>query len=269
MIDILSPDLQQHESLKDFSSADDLAKSYTELKTRVSTGGLDLLPEDVRKDPSLSSFKTVGEVAKSYVETKKLVGQIKHAPAKPEEYKFTSLSNLHPGIKNVEGTQKFLASTLHELDIDNERADKIQQKIITALDNGLKNNDVAIETKRKEVETALRQEWGTDYEKNSGNIENILTRVGAGDLAKSVKNDPIALKAIHKITSLLSEDSIGKLGDTNQNTGTDKESALRRIEEIKKEHKELGAKHPMFDSKHKDSEKAVKEWNDLHQVAYA
>jgi hypothetical protein len=255
--------LTQNESLKTFTSPDDLGKAYLDLHTKVSSGDVSIISEDLRKDPSLASFKNVNDVAKSYVEARKLIGTIKHAPEKPDGYKFTQLQNVHPGLK-TEGTQKFLAAQLHALDIDGERADKLQVAIISALDKGLKDNDAARKAKGLETETALRGEWKENFEKNKDQIEKTLQRVGATDLAKNVGGDPVALKAMHQILSLLSEDSIGRLGDAGTQNITEKTAAQKRINEIIANKEHMGK-----DGKPKvgvEYDKFIEEWGRLHTL---
>ena len=138
------------ESTKDFATPNDLAKAYTELNARASTATSAWCGEEARKDPALSTFKNVNDLAKSFIETKKLVGTIKHAPAKPEEYKFTALKDLHAGLSS-EGTQKFLATRLHALDIDNDRADKLQQEILIGLHNGMVQRIKSVQIRPKKL----------------------------------------------------------------------------------------------------------------------
>lgn len=257
------------ESTKDFATPNDLAKAYTELSTRAASGDISLVGEEARKDPALSTFKNVNDLAKSFIETKKLVGTIKHAPAKVEEYKFTTLKDLHAGISS-EGTQKFLATRLHALDIDQDRADKLQQDILMGLHNGMVQQDKVRADKAKEVETALRAEWGGDYDKNKSNINNILTRLGATDLANTVASDPSALKAVGKIVALLSEDSIGKLG-ANTSTSVDtktKEGAKKALDELMSDIVKTGKTHAFNDEKHKDHVATVKKYHELTEVAF-
>jgi hypothetical protein len=271
MIQFETTELQTNESLKTFESPDALAKSYLELQGKVSSGDISILPEDVRKDPSVAKYKNVVELAKGHSEAAKLIGTIKHAPEKPEDYKFTQLQNLHPGIaKGSPETQKFLATLFKSLDLDNDRADKGQQAIITALNTSMVRQDEARVAKGKEVETALRSKWGAEYDKNKANVENVLKRSGLESLVDVVGGDPDKLEKFHKITSMLSEDSIGKLGE-GTNTSIDsktKEGALKRIGEINEEVRLQKATHPLFDSKSAKHEEMKKEWSNLHEVAY-
>ena len=258
------------ESVKSFETPNDLAKAYHELNARAASGDISLVGEEARKDPALSTFKNVNDLAKSFIETKKLVGTIKHAPAKVEEYKFTALKDLHAGI-SLEGTQKFLATRLHALDIDQDRADKLQQDIIMGLHNGMVQADKARADKAKEVETALRNEWADKYDTNKANIENVFKRLGLDDFGKEISGDPVKLKAIHKLTSLLSEDSIGKLG-ANTSTSVDtktKEGAKKALDELMSDIVKTGKTHPFNDEKHKDHVATVKKYHDLTETAFS
>ena len=260
------------EPLKSYESVDALGKAHVELQNRIASGDIGILPEDLRKDPTVAKYKNVVELAKGHIEAQKLVGTIKHAPAKVEEYKFTALKDLHPGVaKSVEATQKFIATRLHALDIDNDRADKLQQDILMGLHNGMVQQDKVRADKAKEVETALRGEWLENYDKNKANVENIFKRLGLEDYGKEISGDPIKLKAMHKLTSPLSEDSIGKLGD-NTSTSVDtktKEGAKKALDELMSDIVKTGKTHPFNDEKHKDHVATVKKYHELTEVAFS
>ena len=258
------------EPLKSYESVDALGKAHVELQNRIASGDIGILPEDLRKDPTVAKYKNVVELAKGHIEAQKLVGTIKHAPTKVEEYKFTALKDLHAGL-SAEGTQKFLATRLHALDIDQDRADKLQQDIIMGLHNGMVQADKARADKAKEVETALRNEWADKYDTNKANIENVFKRLGLDDFGKEISGDPVKLKAIHKLTSLLSEDSIGKLG-SNTSTSADtktKEGAKKALDELMSDIVKTGKTHPFNDEKHKDHVATVKKYHELTEVAFS
>lgn len=261
-----TPELRGAEALKSFENNDALGKAYLDLHGKVSSGDVSIISEELRKDPSLASFKNVNDIAKSYVETKKLVGSIKKPPETADGYKFTALQNTHPGLKDVPGTQKILGAILHEAGVPNDGADLVQQKIITLLSNALVKQDEARKVKGQEVETALRGEWKENYDKNKQTVETVLKRAGAEELAASIGGNPVALRAMAKITALLSEDSIGKLEGGSAQNITDKQQAEKRIQEIIKENNT--AKGALLDEKHKDHAKVKEEWDRLHKVAY-
>ena len=260
--------LQTQEPLATFKNFDELGKSYVELHNKVATGDVSILPEDVRKDPTISNYKNIVEIAKGLIETKKLVGQIKKPPESPDKYSFTALQNLHKGLSDVPGTQKALAIMFHKAGLDNDKADQLQQMILTGLSTGFVKNDETRAVQAKEAETTLRSEWKENYDKNYGNVENVLKRIGLEDLVTDLKGNPKRLAGFHKLTSLLSEDSLGKLGEGGGG-GKDtksKEGAQARIKEIMNTPELRTILADGKNPKHKDM---VKEWNQLSLDAYA
>lgn len=266
-----APELQSNESFKSFTDQDSLGKAYLELDGKFKSGSLDILPEEMRKDPSLSVFKSVSDLAKGFVETKKMVGAIEKAPGKPEEYKFTALENLHPGIKS-ENITKSLAGVLHANGVGNKAADGIQQGILTALSQAAAQQDAVRKETATKNETALRGEWGAEYDKNFDLVHRTLLKAAGKEsqtaveetaaLAQALKGAPVLLKSLNNIFSKLSEDAIGQLGDSGGDKPiTDKAKAQERINEI------IAIKpSPILDEKHVDHVKLKKEWDDLHKV---
>lgn len=260
-----TPELQSNETLKSFDSADSLAKSYLELDSKFKSGSIDVLPEEIRKDPAISVFKNVSELAKGYVETKKMVGGIKKAPDKSDDYKFTSLQNLHPNLKS-DGITSALKGVFHKAGLHNEAADVVQQEVLSILSQGMAKSDQDKTELIKKNETSLRQEWGADYDKKLDQVAKILARAGGdeaikntSEVAKSLGGSPMLLKALGKIVGLLSEDSIGSLGDTGDKPVNDKVQAQARISEI------INMKpNPIIDEKHPDHKKVKEEWDNLH-----
>lgn len=272
LIEQLPADLQSNEAFKDMPDTGTLATKYLELHGRVTGGNLDLIPEEFRKDPSLANFKNVSDVAKSYIETKKLVGQIKKAPETADGYKFTPVEGLDPDFKSAPDIQKSLTAIFHKAGIPNEQADIVQREVLATLSGGVVKSKETKEALAKTNETALRQEWGADYEKNFTQIQNALLRAGGeeaikavGDLGAALKSNVTALKIMHKILGKMSEDSISNLGDLPQHQASDKEGALKEIERMKNV---PSAENPLMNVKHKDYAKATAEFTRLHQVAY-
>jgi len=269
MIEFQDEALRTAEPLKTFDGPDALGKAYLELHGKVSSGDVSLLPEDLRKDPTVANYKNISEVAKGLIETKKLVGQIKKPPETPDGYKFTEMKDLHKGLSDVAGTRKALATMFHKAGIDNDKADQLQQMILTGLSVGFQKNDETRAAQAKETETQLRSEWKDNYDKNYNNVENTLKRLGLEDLASDLKGNPKRLVAFHKLTSVLSEDTLKGLEGTGSGGGKDtksKEGATARIKEIMGS-PELRA--ALADEKNPKHKEIIKEWNEVNQAAYA
>lgn len=258
------------EPLKSFTDTDSLGKAYLELHGRVSSGDISVLPEEVRKDPTIANYKNLSEVAKGLIETKKLVGQIKKPPETADGYKLTPLQNLHKGLSNVEGTQKALAQLSHKYGLHQDQADGLQKDILTLLSGSLSKNDEIRAENSKKVETELRGKWGSDYEKNYNNVKNVLERIGLNDLVGDLSGNATRLAGFHKLTALLSEDSIANLGGESQGGGDPKTNA-EGLESLKKFNEEVsaeGRKHPFLDDKNPKHKESIKKYNDLMKVAY-
>ena len=258
------------EPLKDYQDIDSLGKATLELRNKISSGSIDLLPEDVRKDPIVSRYKNLPEMAKGLIEANKIISGIKKAPETPEGYKFTELQNLHKGLTNIDETKKGLQQMFHKVGLDNDKADALQTMILTALSTGLGKNDETRVAKSKETETKLRGEWGENYDKNFNNVKNVLERVGLTDLAGDLSGNPSRLASFHKLTSLLSEDSIGKLGVDSTSNAEPKTNAegLAALKVFNEEVTAKGRSHPLLDDKHAEHKKTVEKYNKLMAVAY-
>lgn len=262
-----TPELQSNEALKGFADTDSLGKAYLDLQGRVTGAGLDLLPEEIRKDPAIAAFKTLPELAKGYVETKKMVGGFEKAPEKAEMYKFNAPEKIHPGLKS-EAIQNGLRGIFHEAGLGNKAADTVQAKVIGMLSAGMEKADIAKKENATKTETELRQAWGADYDKKVDGILKVMVAAGGADVLKetdairtAMKGSPTFLKTMGKIVGMLSEDSIGSLGDGDTPAITDKDAAQKRINEIiqTKSDAVLNDKHP--------EHKAIKEeWEKLQAL---
>jgi hypothetical protein len=259
------------DAVKTFETPNDLAKAYHELNTKVSSGDISLLPEDIRKDPIISRYKNINESSKALIEANKIISGIKKAPETPEGYKFSELQNLHKGLTNIDETKKGLALMFHKVGLDNEKGDALQQMILTALSTGLGKNDENRAAKSKEVETKLRGEWGVNYDKNFGNVKNVLERIGLGDLVTDLAQNPQRIAGFHKLTSLLSEDSIANLGAEGSGSGGEPKTNAEGLAALKTFNEEVTAKgrsHPLLDDKNPEHKKTVEKYNKLMNIVY-
>lgn len=268
-----TPELQSNESLKGFTDTDSLATAYLDLHGKVSGGSLDLLPEEMRKDPALAVFKTLPELAKGYVETKKMVGGIDKAPEKADGYKFTAMANLNPNLKS-EGILNQMKGIFHKAGVGPKTADIIQQEILGVLSGGMTQSEQAKKDLALKNETALRQEWGGEFDKKFDSIVKVLTVAGGADaisetdaVAKAMKGSPVLLKALGKIVGMLSEDSLGSLGAGADQQITTKEAAQEEINKLNAEIIKDGKKHPYYDEKHAEHTKFHEQMKKLFELA--
>lgn len=269
-----TPELQGNESLKGFADTDSLGKAYVELEARVKGGGIDLLPEEMAKDPAISVFKTVADLGKGYVETKKMIGGLDKAPEKADGYKFTPMANLNTDLKTEPILNQF-KGIFHKAGLGNKAADIVQQEVLGVLSNGMAQSQQAKKDLALKNETVLRAEWGADFDKRFDSVVRVLTTAGGPEaiaeteaVSKALKGSPVLLKALGKITALLSEDSIGSLGAGVTPDITDAKTAQDAIAKMNQEINVQGKKHPFHDEKHPDHQKVKDEMMKLFKVAY-
>lgn len=261
-------ELLTNETIKGFDSPDALAKGYLDLHAKVSSGSIDLLPEELRKDPAIAPFKNLTDLSRGYVETKKMVGGIKKAPEKADDYKFTQMSNLHANVKQDAITAR-LKGAFHKAGIHNEAADIVSQEVLTMLNNEIMQGEAGRKDRASKAETALRQEWGDKYDQNLDRVVKVLTAAGGEDairetaaVSQALKGSTILLRSLSKLTGFLSEDVIGSLGGGQETQITDKTEAQKKINEIITSDKGK----VLTNDKHPDYAKVKKEWDDLHAV---
>ena len=241
--------LNTNESLKTFGSADDLGKAYLATQGRITAGGIDLLSEDIRKDPTIANYKTLGDMAKGLIETKKLVGTIKRPPETADGYKFGAVEGL-PQNFNIEAMDKEFKDFAFKSGMDTDTASKARQNYYTMMAMRLQKAEQDKTARIQANETALRQEWGADYDKNMNAVTKMLSSVDpemAAEIAPLIaKNAPKAIRGFAKIASFMSEDALRSLG-INPNAGTTTDQQF--LTECDTALLTKDAKHPYFNER--------------------
>ena len=260
--------LGTNESLKGFEKTDDLGKSYLDLHGKVAAGSVELLPEDLRKDPTIANYKTVGDVAKALIETKKLVGTIKRPPADAAGYKFTALENMHASVKPDAGFQKALSENAIKLGLTEEQGDGVHKLAMGYVNQLVLNQEKTREENYKKNMGALQQEWGADFDKNLNGVIRMLSKAGGDEVAKelgaTLQKAPLALKALSRISGLLSEDSIESLGGQAGGDGST-ESDEKEFQAFSTAIASNDQTHPISNEKHPQHMAAVQKWKMLNE----
>ena len=285
-----APELTGNQDLTSFKTADDLAKGYLDLKGKVSGGSIDLLPEDIRKDATIMNYKTIAELAKGHIETKKLVGAkgviVPGKDAPPEEvekfyntlgrpekadgYKFTPIDGLPESLKTVPEVETAVKGIFHKAGLTAHQADIIQAEYTKMMASGVMKQQEAFNNAKKVAETALRQEWAQDYDKNISMARRVVETIGGKDAVSAfgeLGNNPTVLKFLAKVGKSMSEDSIDRLGVSHLETNSGE--AKRQIEKINGMTAEERKNHPYWNENHRDHTKAVKEMQELYKIAYS
>ena len=241
--------LSTNEAFKGMATADDLGKAYLGLHSKVSGGSIELLPEEMRKDPTIANYKTISDMAKGLVETKKLVGTIKRPPETADGYKFNPVEGL-PANFNLEAMDKEFKDFAFKSGMDVDTAAKARGNYYTMMAMRMKQAEEQKLARIQANETALRAEWGADYDKNLNAVTKMLASADpelAAELAPVIaKNVPKALKGFSKIANLLGEDALRSLG-MNPNAGTTADQQF--VTECETAILAKDAKHPYFNER--------------------
>ena len=222
----LSDNLKGNEALTSFNSLDDLANAY--ISSRDFKAGL---PDDLKSEKSLEAIKDIPGLAKSYVEAQKMIGGSVRVPkddappeewakfyaktgtpAKPEEYKFTRPA-LGEGVAWDEPFEREFLAMAHGVGLNNKQVQALMDMQAKHVEGQLR----VLAEKRKLTVSALKQDWGEDFERRmtlAGRAKNLLQEKagikpeeadaffdgrGAGD-------DPVLLKIFHAIGEIFAED---------------------------------------------------------------
>lgn len=232
--------------------------------TQAPEGDLDFegmeIPENF-KGTWAGKYKTIGEAFKGGAEVEKLVGakgviipgekatpeewdrfhNSLGRPEKPEGYKLSPIENLHPELKitpEVEGGFKALA---HKHGLTGKQADGLYKEYFGMVSQSLTKRDEKSMADKHTAETALRTEWGGDYDANLNKSKRLIEKFGGANAREAfgeLGNNPIVLKTIASIAKQFSEDGFIKGENV---TNSEKTDAQRKINEIN-----LNKQHPFW-----------------------
>jgi len=190
------------------------------------------IPENY-KGTWAGKYKTIGEAFKGGAEVEKLVGakgviipgekatpeewdkfhNTLGRPEKPEGYKLSPIENLHPELKitpEVEGGFKALA---HKHGLTGKQADGLYKEYFGMISNSLTKRDEKSMADKHAAETALRTEWGGEYDSNLNKAKRLIEKFGGANARESfgeLGNNPQVLRTIANIAKKFSEDGFIK-----------------------------------------------------------
>src|SRR5574343_211611 len=241
--DIISPDLLNTSNLKNFKSADDLAKSYVELQRMVGNSvripGADATPE--AKKEFLDKIKDLDGVL------------LKDDPA---------VLDIDPSINSEVEEFKKVA---HELGLTKEQAAKLVNYRLGALDGILEQQAQIRETAEKE----LKQLWGSDFDSKLQDAKSVLTKFKDkyGDKVLDLVNGPAGnnvafLQMAAELAGMYKEKQ--HVGPQSTNIGMSPEQALSKISELRSNREFMATYLDQFAAGHKD---AKEEMTKLYRLA--
>ena len=246
------------------------------------------------KDPSFTKFKTPQDFIKHTQEREALIGRkgiivpddkatpeeqekfltALGRPEKPEGYKLSDFKDLHPALKITPESLAGYQAEVHKMGLTNKQADQVNQFQLRVLNQALMEQEKAEQKKETDGETALRKDWGADYDKNIQTITKFLVKAGGQEALDSIgggvgiKKNPVVARALAQIFSQLNEDSIKFAGGSNSGSPAGSETKEEALAKIKKMNEDPEIQKALTDDKHKDHRKLNQERLRLYPIAY-
>ena len=205
------------------------------------------LPEPLRAEKSLETFKDVGALAQSYVETKRLVGQRAGVPgpnAKPEEVA------AYRAALGIPDSPAGYTISRPEIALQSWDAAAEQDFLATAHRAGMPPGHVqeilnwygkyeagrlrAAQAQAEQTMTALRQEYGPNYDANLGRANRVVQEFGGEELVSylaktGLGRHPAMVKTFVKLAQAMVES--GAM-ETSGDSGTSVEEAKAELAAI-------------------------------------
>lgn len=231
------------------------------------------LPEELRSDKVFEPIQDVPNLAKAYANLSHLQGKSvkipdakasdqeldsfysKLRPESPEKYEIKP-SQLPEGFdydKEIE--QRFLGEVAYKVGLSNRQA----QGIIDWWNNAVVATTDEVQKEREGAENALRQEWGRDFDGNTGLAKQTALKFGGQEYADSFSGlDNTTKKILAQVGKMTGNDRFVQGQSAGMIT---KDEAQAKIDEI------WGNKeHPYHKRDRPGHDRAVQEMYKLNEV---
>lgn len=247
----LSAEVQSNPSMMKFKgkSAEDVAKSYIDLQSKISAKGLTIPNKNASKEEMAEFYKALGR------------------PDTMDGYQLSVAQDLHKSIVSNAESQKVFKEQCYKLGLNSEQTQGLHSWYMGELSNTMKQMDEADEKASNEATTALRARWGTTYDAKLALATKVVNKFGGEKaqefLDKGLGNDPVIIEMFANIGDKLSEDALGP-GGKSQYGGLTPDAAEAKKKEILH-----NPKHPYHISGpgHKEAVEEMLELNKLLAAA--
>ena len=248
----------------------------------------DTLPDEFKTNPYVTSSKDLGGFVKSAIDTKSMVGAhtIKLPGDKATDAEKAEFYNklgrpadekgYVPTVKPVsEGlvdpsVVESMGKVFHANGLTAAQGQAVLDGYLNILNSGYERVNGEAATRHTEGMTALKTEWGTNYDNNVKTAQLAARELGGGTElltkleAAGLGSDPTVIKFLHTAgMKLLDDSAVGGSGG-GQFTGT-QEGAAAEIGRLKVDKEFMEAWGNAQNPGHKD---AVNRWLKLHEQAY-
>lgn len=247
------------------------------------------LPAEFHTEKSLHNIDSVTTLAKGYVHAQKMIGAKRvEAPdgtwndAKWNEfydtagrpktasdykvpaYEFKADKTLKVDAAKLEAVK----SNLHAAGLNQRQADKVLTTYFESLDADIATSKQTADSKRAEVETKLKAEWGDKYAPNIDLAKAVVTKYGDPEFMEYINegggNDPRLVKALARMGAAMMEDKSrgGNAADALQIT-----DATRATQEIARLKLDADFQKALTQKAHPGHNAAVQQWTNLFKVS--
>lgn len=172
----------------------------------------DTLPEDLRDNEHLKEVENNDTLARYYVDLKK---DYLAPPETADGYEFEKPED----FKADDAEMAKFKSIAFENGINQKQFEKLMEFNVNSQKEAFETLNKTVEAKRQEGETALKTEWGADYEKNLEAAKSVLNheKVADADFKQFLEDtrlgdNPQVIKFFAKMSNLISEDAFSKPG---------------------------------------------------------
>ena len=177
-------------TLSKFKTADDLAKSYIELETKVGAKGILVPGPDATPEEKEKHLNDLGR------------------PPTPDGYKLDPVEGMHESIKVTDETSAHFNGAMHKIGLTNEQANAVNAMQMNFVNDAIKTQDAAELKASQDAETALRAEWKEHYDVNKASVVRLITKAGGQEALDAmggvdgIGNNPVVLKAFGVIAGM-------------------------------------------------------------------
>ena len=190
------------------------------------------LPDTLKTNETFTAYKTVGELAQSHLDAagkvKEYEGKLANSipklsdkatdaeradfykalgrPDKPEGYDIS----LPEGLPFTQQDIDWLRSTAHKRGFSKADTEAFAKDYFEKTKADIAAVDNQIKAKREDAVTALKKEWGAEYETKLDAAKITAKRIGGDEFVKFLSDTgagdhPTFIKIFHKISTMLSE----------------------------------------------------------------
>lgn len=237
------------------------------------------LPDDLKNDPTLSNFKDIESLAKTVVHQQKQMGN--RIPIPKDEEGFNELyaklgrpdeptayeTKVPDDMAEYFGEPQLneFKNVAHKIGLNQSQVDALINYQTGAIQHQLENEPAMLAAQKDETETALKQDWGLDYNKNMKAAQRALQVYGDEEIMDlmntSAGNHPAVVKLFARLGAEVTEDMTQ---NTQNNTlAANKLDAQDEINSVYN-----NPTHAYFDQKNPEHKVAVERMRQLMEKVH-